>query len=241
MMKKTKCIIILMFVGIMMVTSMACSNNPSSGNTENKENSEQTTASTEAASKEIKLNNTYTTRFQEVNAVTYPPFMFDYPDNWKISQEEVTPETEKVTLINDSGVEITYAYFGYPKGFNFGTSSVSMARVDVSKAENSNFRPGKVQGTDHSALGPFMAAKLKVTGNLKMKTDSDYTAVDGPVSYAVLPESQIGTVEEVRGPFEGEFSFWYSGYVSFTSSGPDGDFTDEEECEVIAILSSFRN
>ncbi|MBC3804049.1 hypothetical protein GH808_06310 [Acetobacterium fimetarium] len=240
-MKKMKCVLIVIFVGVLMVTSMACSNNPSSGNMENKENSEQTAASTEAASEAVKLNNTYTTRFQEVNAVTYPPFMFDYPDNWKISQEVVTPETEKVTLENDRGVEIKYAYFGYPKGYNFGTSTVSMTRVDVSKVENSNFKPGKVQGTDHSELGPFMVAKLKVTGNLKMKTDFDYTVVDGPVSYAVLPESQIGTVEGIRGPFEGEFSFWYSGYVSFTSSAPDGEFTDEEQREVNTILASFRN
>ena len=79
-----------------------------------------------------------------------------------------------------------------------------------------------------------MVAKLKVTGHLDMKSDTDFENVDGAISYAILPESSIGTADNTRGPFESEFSFWYSGYVS------NGQFTETEAQQVIKILSSFR-
>ncbi|MEA4804653.1 MAG: hypothetical protein VB113_02050 [Acetobacterium wieringae] len=44
----------------------------------------------------------------------------------------------------------------------------------------------------------------------------------------------------MRGPFKAEFVFWYSGYISFTAMSPDGTFTDSEQQEVIAVLSTFR-
>lgn len=94
-----------------------------------------------------------------------------------------------------------------------GGSSVSMSRVEVSPVAESNFVPRYVQATDYSSLGKFMVAKLKVIGQLDMKFDSDFTDVDGVISYAVLPASQIGINNSVRGPFESEFSFWYSGYI----------------------------
>ena len=62
-----------------------------------------------------------------------------------------------------------------------------------------------------------MVAKLKVTGHLDMKSDTDFENVDGAISYAVLPESSIGIADNVRGPFESEFSFWYSIEISFSS------------------------
>lgn len=72
------------------------------------------------------MTNTYGTKFGESNAITYPQFMFDYPDNWMITQEDVTQEDvtqegESVTLTNDSGVEITYLYIcGVAEGTTLG-------------------------------------------------------------------------------------------------------------------------
>lgn len=186
----------------------------------------------------IELNNTYTTRFGDINAVTYPSFMFDYSDHWTIAQEEVTPLTELVVLKNDRGVEITFAYFSSSIPVH-GTSTALMLRVDVSKVADSIFVPGYVQATDHSDLGSFMVARLKTSGTLDMMTDSDFTDVDGGIAFAVLPESEVGE-RTVRGLFSGEFTFDYSGSVSFTCSAPEGEFTEEEEKEVIAILASFR-
>ena len=62
--------------------------------------------------KEFNLKNTYSTRYGEANAITYPSFSFDYPSGWKITNEEITPTSEKVVLSNENGIEVTYWYFG---------------------------------------------------------------------------------------------------------------------------------
>ena len=185
-----------------------------------------------------KLNNTFITSFGKVNAITYPPFMFDYSDNWEISENDVNANQEIITLKNDRGVKITFSHLS---GSIFGGgSAVSMSRVDVSKVADSNFVPGYVQATDHSKLGTFMVAKLKVTGTLDMKTDTDFKAVDGSTAYAVIPVSRIGTDDTVRHSYIAEYGFDYSGRISFISESPDGNFAEAEEREIIAILQSFR-
>lgn len=192
-------------------------------------------------SRPMQLNNTYTTKYAEVNAITYPNFVFDYPDNWQIISEKVDRLDEKVILSNGAGVTITFSHIGgIPEGQLSGESSVSMLRMDISKAGDSQFIPSMVQDTDYSELGKFMVAKLKVTGQLDMYTDSDFQDVDGKVSYAVLPESWAGTREDVRMAFEAEFAFWYSGYISVIATKADSQFTPDEAEEVLAILGSFR-
>ena len=37
---------------------------------------------------ELKLDHTYVTQFGTVNAVSYPCFLFDYPGNWTVVNEE---------------------------------------------------------------------------------------------------------------------------------------------------------
>jgi hypothetical protein len=243
-MKKKKQIFAAASALLIAMAAVSCSsgNRPvNDAETEISKDGTQLEEQVESKVEELKLDRTYTTKFSEVNAITYPQFLFDYPSrNWEVSQEEVTQETEFVTLKNSRGVEIKYAYFGFPKDFQFGTSTVSMLRVDVSKAAESRFIPGYVQATDYSDLGSFIVAKLKVTGELDMQNDSAFSNVDGSVSYAVLPQSSVGTRDDVRGPFIGEFSFWYGGHVSFTCSAPDGKFSKEEEQEILKILNSFR-
>ena len=242
-----KNLLLFLLAGLLAVSCTACGKETKTENSKAEISvSEQSTAVSGAEEsmeevQPVKLNHTYTTKFSDANAVTYPHFLFDYSDNWTISQEEVTTNTESVTLANDHGAEIKFRYFGYPKDFNFGTSNATMTRVEVSKIGDSQFVPSYVQGTDHSDLGKFMVAQLKVTGELDMQTDSDFSDIDGAVSYAVLPESWTGTDVNVRGPFEGEFSFWYSGYLSFTCNMPEGEISASEKQEILAILSSFRN
>ncbi len=186
------------------------------------------------------LINTYTTKFAEVNAVTYPKFMFDYSDNWKIEEESVGSFSEMVILKNERGVEITYSQIlmDNPGGY----SNILMLGVDVSKVADSAFIPDYVQGTDHSGLGKFMVAKLKVIEMIEMQTDEDFSKVDdGAVAYAVLPESSIGVRHDVRDlTYLIDFAFDYSSKVAFICQAPDGKFTAEEEQEIIEILSSFR-
>ncbi len=185
----------------------------------------------------------YETRFGEVNAVTYPSFIIDYPSNWTVTESQVTATDETVILTNERGTEIKFSYIGGIGNIGpniSGTSTALMLRVEATRVADANFVPTSVQGTDYSDLGKFVVAKLKTTGSLNMMTDADFKDEDGAVSYALLPESRLGIHETVRGPFEGEFAFWYSGYISLIAKSPDGQFTEQEEQEVIDILSSFR-
>ena len=192
--------------------------------------------------KSIVLNNSYTTRFQAVNAVTYPKFTFDYPDNWTVTKEEVTSDREIVTLSNTEGAEVTFSTYFYGKDFNFSYGASVFGRVEVTtEADGSQFVPSTVQGTDHSDLGEFMVAKLHQTGVMYITNgDSDYRDIDGETEYAVIPKSEVGTKTELSGHYEGEFAFWYNAFVSFIGRDKDGDFTVQEQQEVISILNSFR-
>lgn len=254
-MKKTPKILLFMLAGIIVVSCTACStatsneshntneSSPisSNANTQSTSHVEGTVSNANVKDEENSITQTYTTHFGEANAITYPSFSFDYQNNWTIAQEEVTQTNETVILTNDRGATVQFSYIGgVAEGNLVGGSATDMLRVDVSKAADSSFLPGYVQATDHTDLGTFMVAKLKVTGHLNMKSDTDFKNVDGAISYAVLPESRIGTADNVRGPFESEFSFWYSGYVSLIANSPDGQFTETEEQQVIKILSSFR-
>lgn len=188
--------------------------------------------------KNVQLNHSYTTRFQDINMVTYPQFTFGYPDGWTITQEEVTPYGESVTLTSDSGSQIQYSHI---MNEIRGGSAVWMARVEVTPIAESSFVPGYVQANDLSHLGKFMVAKLKQTGELDMQNDTEFTDIDGSECYAVLPESEIGVREDVRGPYIAEFAFDYGSNIAFIASpGINEQFTDEEKIEAIAILSSFR-
>lgn len=190
--------------------------------------------------KPVALTNTYITQFTKINLVEYPPFQFDYPDGWTIIKADVTQNGEVVILANERGVEITYRHIGgIPQGGLGGGSGVFMQLVNMSKAADSSFIPSYVQATDHSALGAFMVAKLKVTGDMDVKTDADFTEVDGAVAYAVVPEAWTEDARPVTKEFSGEFAFWYSGYISIVAEAPNGEFTKAEEQEVKAILSSF--
>lgn len=192
----------------------------------------------------IELNYTYQTRFGKVNMVTCPEFQFDYSNNWKVTSEELNNEAfgEKDVISNDRGTTITYMHFASIYGL--GGGGRNMQKVEVSKVADSSFIPTIPEGTDsdYSELGKFIVAKLKIVGELYMDEDSDFTAVDGAVYYAVLPESYVGThlVVGLYGLYE-ECSFEYPGLYAFIAEAPDGEFAEDEEQEVIAILASFRN
>ena len=202
------------------------------------------TYETSAMAKEL---ITYQTKFREVEAVECPTFLFEYPADWSITRAEVKggtptePFGEVVTVSNDRGVEVTYMQFNTN---SLGARGRTMRRYEVSKIADADFVPTIPSGTDsdYSSLGKFMVAKIKVTGELQMDTEDDYTAIDGGFSYALLPESYIGVHDYVQGlgGFYEEFSFKYPSMYAFIAESSDG-FTDEEEKEVIAILASFRD
>lgn len=215
--------------------------------TEEKSNHETTkkkTTKKEAVNQPVKLTHTYQTKFAKVNMVTAPEFCFQYPDNWTVTKEVVNGENsmeEVVKIANKRGVEITYVSIAVAE---LSIYSRFMDRVEISKVGKASFVPGYVSATDYSSLGKFAVAKLKVTGEFVRDMDLDYKDVDGAVSYAVLPETMIG--EEVNARpceiYEGYtcIYFHYPSPIAFFATSPDGKFTPQEEKEVIAILSSFK-
>lgn len=72
---------------------------------------EKGVSNAENREKTVALNNEYTTRYQEVNQVTYPPFVFNYPDNWSVTKEECDQQEELVTLENDGGASVTFLHY----------------------------------------------------------------------------------------------------------------------------------
>jgi hypothetical protein len=144
---------------------------------------------------------------------------------------------ENVVLQNNRGVTINYVSFGQLDG-----NGKNMNKYEVSKASDSQFVAGYASGgdTDYSYLGKIMVCRIEVTGELFMGIDDDYKPVSGKESYAVMPESYIGTHEAtgLTGYYE-EFSSDYGGYLLYAEA-PDGSFTEEEKQEVIQILSTFR-
>lgn len=185
----------------------------------------------------VVLSNTYTTRFEEVEQVTVGKYAFDYPENWTVTQESILENrlNEFVQLENDRGTAVTFT-FGTNPDWGYGGT---VPLIEVTKASDSQLVAGQIQAADYSNLGDFMVAKIQVTGWLLKGEDTDFRPIeDGNISYAVLPESEIGTHSCVQGIDKWVASYYNS--VAFTASAPSGKFTEQEEREVIAILSSFR-
>lgn len=186
------------------------------------------------------LNHTYTTQWGVVNGVTYPKFYFDYPDGWTITSEEVTSISEEVVLTKDTGVTVTFWNFKGMRDLTGPTRDINC--VDITWVANADFVPSSIQGTDYSDLGAFIVAKIKTTGKYDVLNGGEYSAVEnGSVRYALMPESEIDQDEECIIPGLPTFSFWYAGHISLIARTPNGEFTEQEEQEVVAILSSFRD
>lgn len=187
----------------------------------------------------VELKHIYITRFGEVNLVTYPAFSFGYPDGWTVASEEVSTSSEKVVLTNSTGINVTYWNFGETRDLTGATRDIR--GVDVTRVADASFTPDYVQATDYSDLGKFMVARLKTTSECDMLSDDESVDIEnGPVRYALLPESEVG--EQYESIIVGlpTFSFWYAGHISFIADSPNGEFTEQEEKEVIAIIASFR-
>ena len=103
------------------------------------------------------LDRAYITRYEDINEVTYPKFVFNYPSNWNVINERVDNMGETITIKSDDGVEITYNYMNLPESTNLGTGTDTMLKVDISEITKSDFNAGYVQATDYSNLGKFIA------------------------------------------------------------------------------------
>lgn len=179
------------------------------------------------------LNNTYTTKDNSL-----PIFSFNYPDNWTIKKEEINVETEYewVILSNDRGAEVTY----YSSTIGFGSQYYgggSMYSAHITKVADSSFVPSSFNGKDYSSLGKFVVAKIKVYAYDDESTGGLQIEVDGGTYYAVIPESYLG--DSTFKLVDPACAWEYIKPIFVVAKAPAGEFTAEEEEEVIAILSSF--
>ena len=197
--------------------------------------------------KESASVNTYYTRYGEINQTDSPVFSFEYPDNWSIDKEEVNGNStifaeyaeEVVELTNERGVKITFIKFD---SFLFEAGASGHFYVEYEAVKMTDAISVL---SDDSAN--FVVAKLTEVGSMIAGVDSDLESLGSEwVSYALMPESDIdryGGSLSAMGALTGYYemiSFNYPAPYVFFAESPNGQFTEEEEKEVIAILSSFR-
>lgn len=191
--------------------------------------------------------HTYYTRYGEINQTDSPVFSFDYPDNWSISKEEVNGNStifeeyaeEVVELTNERNIKITFIKFDSFL-FEAGASGHYYVEYEAEKM------------TDAMSILPndstnFVVAKLTEEGAMIAGADSNLESPDSEwISYALMPENDIdryGGYLSSMGALTGYhemISFNYPEPYVFFAEAPNGQFTEEEEKEVIGILSSFR-
>lgn len=200
-------------------------------------------------------------RAQQSNIdISVPIFSFYYPDNWKITEDNIYEKYETISIENERGVEIRFSETWETDGFRFLDTSNSggflytnygygyrMQAAKLTQIKKSSFVPGKLQMGDYSYLGEFVIAKMEINGyyNTLPETESFFTPYDdNDIMYTVIPKSYTTD-------YSGEFVFKNMDYVEDLSwdypqpiviiaTSPDGTFTPKEEQEVINILSTFN-
>lgn len=193
----------------------------------------------------MQMGNTYYTRYQEITGIDSPVFCFDYPESWHVSMEEINATEygmfgeyakEVVELANERGVVVTFVkiddeIFDLVDRNHF-YSSYSAEKI----AEIGSMMLGE-EASDSFAVVKLTCDERIIMGVGEMES--------GDISYALMQEStldELGYFLSADGPlgFEEAISFHYPTPYVFYANAPDGQFTKEEEKEVIAILSSFR-
>lgn len=232
---------VYLLLGMMIVMLSGC--NDKSKDKEN--NSEVNVIQNEEVKTEVAIEddldmvelNTYSTKFGEYTGTSYPVYSFDYPDNWSITVEDCDASEEFVTLSNERGVEIVFSHWDEPESETFQYGGVGLTNVSIENVAESSFNAGIVYGEDYSDLGEFMVAEITRTSMVDGLTGEDMSA-EGSF-FAVLPKSEQGETY-YKSMLEAEFSFWHGNHISFVCTSPDWSFTEEEEQEIIGIMSSFR-
>ena len=192
------------------------------------------------------FNNTYYTKYSEYNQCDRPSFCFDYPDNWSITQEDVTEVTEErsywdyygeiVELKNEAGMVLTYTQWEVEPSFcGDGSAFDYMIDYEIEKICDTNIIPSDMWETESSQK--YMIAKIIEKGCTN--PDGQYSEYN-TVLYAIVPEDSLieGKIDMVG--FQGVTSFNYITPYSFIVSSLDGKLTKDTENEIVQILSSFR-
>ncbi len=158
-------------------------------------------------------------------------FAFDYPYGWSLDAEESESLSngfkEAVVFKNDRGVLLQY--WEQKDNYLLGGRGNFLNGVEVTK-------------TADSSLDGFIVGKIKCISEVDYPSGEELPLEDGSEMYAVIPKEDVGTNYYGGAYFADYLSFAYgeSTYYFSASAPYNESLTEEEEKEVIAILSSFR-
>lgn len=220
----------------------------------------QTSASNsqdDTSSEGVKLTQNFVSTYGEEDGFGSDVYHIDYPNNWTLKyhdkntckidggeMETLTPVNETFTLENKRGVKITFIN-GLQEGV-LGYRQHEMWNIKIDKMADTQFVPEYPvedgEPEDLSYLGRFVVGKVSITGAI---TDGGYSEEkydDSIVFYTIMPKDTLSKEDlRVQAGIHDEFIFGYGTYLYLLADSPDGNFTKQEEKEVVKILSSFRH
>lgn len=172
---------------------------------------------------DVPKTTTYRTHLYEQLDLPGPAFVFDYPGNWSISNEECDSEkfSECVTLTSDSGRTIE---------FKFGNACVSTSFIGPSEEIAClDFNPEPYPDLERPSM---------------LHDYGWYNMTDNEIRELSFKVASISRPEHLGKGFGYSTGGWYYGYfqfmcVGFAKQGNDV-FAEDETREVVQILSSLR-
>lgn len=193
----------------------------------------------------VQMGNTYYTKYKEITGSDRPAFCFDYPDNWAVTREEVVKDGEGdpymdyygeiIELTNDRGVRIVYTQYKISPGVAASGSAYSyVVEYEVEKVNS----PVNILSSEELMVGKINERSGGISYALLLRNKAGLQKTDLPGYYDMCsfyyPASDSYKIESPDG-----VEYAINPYT-FIAESPDGKFTEEEEIEVTAILSSFR-
>ena len=181
--------------------------------------------------------NTYTTKYGKTYDERIPAFQFDYPEGWTITAEDIAEGSEYVALSNANDVVIHYQYIDANNVY--GNSRIT-DEIEVEKVADSNLSLENWEEVD-TEIGNIVVAKVYTLSSSQYfpgqeRDDEQFYSDANHYDYAIKAESDCGA-HTTDGTFSKGIKF--RGLLEFAAEIPES-ITEEEEQEVIKILSSFR-
>ena len=177
------------------------------------------------------LKHSYDTQEQST-----PIFRISYPDGWTVEQNYTAGDQENMTLSNDSGIHIDYISAKYGFGSQYYGAlggDTEMAAAHITKVADVAFKPSADSG-----LGKMVIAKIKAY-ELEDGLTGERQKIDGATYYAVVPKSYLGDTAFSVSGYWAACAWEYGRPTAIIAQSSDGNFTSDQEKEVIQILSSF--
>lgn len=188
---------------------------------------------------EVELPKTFITGYSEYFDKSYPTFSFSYPDNYTYGEYgewemDHIDYGEKLVLMNPKGITLEYMQYKAQPTSMYGSESLfqTIVEYEIKKICDANLQSIQLPGDDE--LTSFMVAKIEYV------REGENGTREG-TEYVILPQGREGCGEANAITFYDVCTFNYPSYYLFSVSvGSDITLSEEEEKEIVAILSSFQ-